>query len=207
MLIVRLFTLMSLKCLICMYHPPTTSHYPLRFNIDISTCLSEQKTTWKGDSANITPTEPTIKILFHPIILWQCNPGQLTEWRELCALLMTPACCAVQEDTALTHIHHTDNCKVHSFAHDKSMWPQCHRLLIGILRGIHIPIFTVPLFISCLIKATVNWQCHNTMKKTFGAAIFWITSGERASYVVNAYLKRQAKLLVSGVWWQSDELY
>lgn len=121
-----LFTLMSLKYLICMYHPPTTSHYPLWLNIDISTCLSEQKTTWKGDSAEITPPEPTIKILIHPIILWQHNLGWLTEWTEFYELLMTPACCVEQEDTALTHIHHADNCKAHSFAHDKPMWPQWH---------------------------------------------------------------------------------
>lgn len=156
MLIAWLFTLMSLKYLIYMYHPPTTSHYPHSFYIDISTCLSEQKTTWKGDSAEITSTEPTIKILFSHIILWQCNPSQLTEWRELCELPVTSACCVVQEDTALTRIHHTDNCKSHSLAHDKPMWPQCHRALIGILGAIHIPIFMVPLFISCLIKATVN---------------------------------------------------
>lgn len=37
------------------------------------------------------------------------------------------------------------------------------------------------------------------MKKTFRAAILWITSGEGASYVANAYFKRQAKLLVSAV--------
>lgn len=141
---------------------PTTSH------------IGEQKTTWKEDNAEITPTEPTIKILFHSAISWQYKATNRTN-RELCELMTTPACCAVQEDTALTRIHHTDNCKAHSFAHDKPMWPQWHRLLIGILRAGHIPIFTVPLFISCLIKATVNLWCHNTMTKTFRAAIFWIT--------------------------------
>lgn len=43
------------------------------------------------------------------------------------------------------------------------------------------------------------------MTKTFRAAIFWITSGERASYVVNAFLKRQGKIAdkwsVMVVWW------
>lgn len=149
---------MSLKYLICMYHWTTTNHHPLRFNIDFSTCVGEQKTTWKRERDEISPIEPTIKrIPIHSIILWQWNPEQLTEWKELCELLMTPACCVVQEATALTRIHHTDNCKAHSFAHDKSMWPQCHRLLIGILGDIHIPISTVPFFISCLINATVNW--------------------------------------------------
>lgn len=156
-LIAWLFTLMSLKYLICMYHPSTSSHYPLWLNIDIPTCLSEQKTTWRDDSSKITPPEPTIKILIHPIILWQRNPGQLTERTEFCELPMTPACCVVQEDTALTRIHHAHNCKTHSFAHDKPMWPPWHWLLIGILRAFHIPILTVPFFISCLINATVNW--------------------------------------------------
>lgn len=134
-LIDRLFTLMSLKYLICIYRLATTTHYPLRFNIDIPTCLSEQKTAWKGDSAEITPTEPTIKVLIHLIILWQCNSGQPWEWRELCELPVTPPCCAVQEDTALTCVHHTDNCKARSFTHDRPMWPQCHRFLIGILHS------------------------------------------------------------------------
>lgn len=86
------------------------------------------------------------KAVFAP---WYCgNRRQLTEWRELSELLMTPACCEVQEDTALTRIHHTDNCKAHSYAHDKAMWP-----LIGILTAGHIPIFTLSPFLFLLNKS------------------------------------------------------
>lgn len=42
------------------------------------------------------------------------------------------------------------------------------------------------------------------MTKTFGAAIFWITEGERASCIVNAFLKRQGRIAdkwsVMAVW-------
>ena len=46
-LIAWLFKSASLEYLMCMYHPPTKIHYPLGFNVDISTCLNEQKTTWQ----------------------------------------------------------------------------------------------------------------------------------------------------------------
>lgn len=46
------------------------------------------------------------------------------------------------------------------------------------------------------------------MTKTFRAAIFWITEGERASCAVNAFLKRQGRIAdkwsVMAAWW--DEL-
>lgn len=144
MQIARIFTL-PLKYLICMYCPPTTSYYPLRFNqvqyryFHMLKCTENR--VKKRDSAELNPQSKSVFIL-----LFCGDPGWLTEWRELRELPATPACCAVQEDTALTHIHHTDNCKAHSRADDRPMWPQCQQLLIGILRAVHIPISTVPLF-------------------------------------------------------------
>lgn len=127
----------------------TGGYYHHRFNTE-----SFYITAGKEDGAAITPAEATIKTHF---VLWYCgNTRRPAEWRGLGELAATPARCTVQEDTALRHIHHADNCETRSFAHDKPTWPQWHRLLIGILTAGRIPILAVPLFISCLIKATVN---------------------------------------------------
>lgn len=158
----------------------------------------------KSVQAEITWAEPPYR---NPFLLCDiaANARERRDRRELSELPVTPACCEVQEDAALTRIHHSDNCEVRFLPWQATVSTMVSAPNWYSKSQSDSNISPQPFWISSLIKATVHLWCHNPVAELLRAAILW-TSWSGASWVVEALLKRQANVLVNKVWRQSGQI-